>query len=330
MESSRFTYRHISQILGLVAALVVIDILSYHHLFNRPGEATVASAAFRRRCSKCGLLYMPIYLSALSIIKNEALYLPEWIEYHLLVGVERFDLIMNNNQDNTSDVLWPYISLGIVRLNRWDGRRKQMRIYNAYLPTFRNESCWVAVIDADEFVVPLDGHSVPEIIRRFENFPGVVVYWVTFGTNGKNRWEHGLVIERFSRHTTFNLTRNRFAKTIVNPRRTIHCGIHDCVYVDGALPVDLKGIEVKGRCLDRPPVHDTLRINHYKMKSVEEFQIKLLRGRADIWTLQSRPIRRVFRENMIEFQDVVANDSAVEWAIPLVKASMAKRRLYGP
>lgn len=30
------------------------------------------------------------YLSATRIIKNEAEYMPEWLEYHLLVGFEKF------------------------------------------------------------------------------------------------------------------------------------------------------------------------------------------------------------------------------------------------
>jgi hypothetical protein len=40
------------------------------------------------------------YLSICAIFKDEAPYLQEWIEFHRLLGVEKFYLYNNNSRDN--------------------------------------------------------------------------------------------------------------------------------------------------------------------------------------------------------------------------------------
>jgi hypothetical protein len=58
-----------------------------------------------------------LYLIAVTMVKNKARYLPEWVEFHLAQGFDRF-IIYNNNkeEDLTSEVLRPYINLGVVEL----------------------------------------------------------------------------------------------------------------------------------------------------------------------------------------------------------------------
>ncbi|MFM6204524.1 glycosyltransferase family 92 protein, partial [Planktothrix sp.] len=51
-------------------------------------------------------------LSVCAIIKDEASYLIEWLEFHKLVGVERFYLYNNNSTDHTTDLLQSYIRSG--------------------------------------------------------------------------------------------------------------------------------------------------------------------------------------------------------------------------
>jgi len=59
---------------------------------------------------------MKPYLSICGIYRDEAFYLREWIEFHRLVGVERFYLYDNFSEDNHREVLAPYIESGIVVL----------------------------------------------------------------------------------------------------------------------------------------------------------------------------------------------------------------------
>jgi hypothetical protein len=71
-----------------------------------------------------------------------------------------------------------------------------------------------------------------------------------------------------------------------------------------------------------------LRINHYWTKSTEEFTAKRSRGRAD----QDYPgiVRKMIRQinqDIAMAKDVVANDTAIDWAIPFIKANLVKRHI---
>jgi hypothetical protein len=314
---------------GVVGAVFSLQISSRTTL-SRPPSDTIHFGPFiilpniSKRCVKCGDLFLPFYLSIVAQIKNESLYLAEWIEYHLLVGVELFDLVLNDNEDNATDVLQPYVSSGVVTVTTWRGPCPPPAVYTSRVQLLRDYSCWIAIIDADEFVVPLEGHSVSELLHRYEGFPGVQINWVVFGTNGKMTREFGLVMERFRVHTALDLRKNRHVKTIVNPRMTWKCINHDHHYLNGRLAVDVKMREMKVYFLDTPPVYETLRINHYYTKSVEEFRLKRLRGDA-----AGLPVKQMLddlQQHIDYCKDVIENDTGVDWAIPLVKENLVKRQ----
>jgi len=69
----------------------------------------------------------PVYASLCCIIRNEARYLEEWIEYSRMIGVEHFYLYDHGSEDNTSAVLAGYMAAGIVTLHQWEfpGRPSQ-------------------------------------------------------------------------------------------------------------------------------------------------------------------------------------------------------------
>ena len=56
-------------------------------------------------------------LAACLIFKNGAAYLKEWLDFHRLVGVEKFFLYNNDSSDEYEQVLAPYIAQGIVTVH---------------------------------------------------------------------------------------------------------------------------------------------------------------------------------------------------------------------
>ena len=54
-----------------------------------------------------------------AIFRNEADYLKEWIEFHLMVGVDRLFLYDNNSSDNFRPILRPYIDCERAVLIPW-------------------------------------------------------------------------------------------------------------------------------------------------------------------------------------------------------------------
>jgi len=109
-------------------------------------------------------------LSVVSIMKNEGPYLKEWIEYHKLVGVDRFYLYDNGSTDNTKEVIAPYINNRTVIyvemscVNSMGGGYLQMFAYNQTVKKYKNKTRWLAAIDLDEFIVPLYKNSIKDIL----------------------------------------------------------------------------------------------------------------------------------------------------------------------
>ncbi|MDR2769872.1 MAG: glycosyltransferase family 92 protein, partial [Rickettsiales bacterium] len=53
-------------------------------------------------------------LSIICMVRDEAPYLREWIEYHRLAGVSRFYLFDNESKDDIRRILQPYVDEGLV------------------------------------------------------------------------------------------------------------------------------------------------------------------------------------------------------------------------
>lgn len=123
-------------------------------------------------------------ISVCTIFKDEALNLIEWIEYHLIVGVEHFYLYNNNSSDNYRDVLKPYIEQGIVTLINWPPYPGQASAYNNCWENYRNDSKWIAFIDCDEYICPRYEQNIADFLNKYSKYPIIVMYWLMFGTSG--------------------------------------------------------------------------------------------------------------------------------------------------
>lgn len=220
------------------------------------------------------------YIAVCAIAKNEGDYFKEWIEWHRATGVEKFYIYDNGSADDTREVLRPYIESGIVEYVDFPGHRMQLAAYDDCLRRHRYDTRWLAFIDIDEFIVPVRDASLTEFLRRFEDFPVVEINWLIYGSNGEVEKKDLPVMQRFTRHSASGHILNRHVKSIVNPRRVYNMvGCHEATRIDG-LGADSHGEPVKRNFREREPQQDVIRINHYAVKSREEFMEKQRRGRA--------------------------------------------------
>lgn len=220
------------------------------------------------------------YLAVCAIAKNEGPYFKEWVEWHLKQGVEKFYIYDNESTDCTREVLTPYIDNGMVEYRYFPGHRKQLAAYDDCLDRHRMDARWIAFIDLDEFIVPVKDNSVKESLNRFEAFSAVEINWLIYGSGGAKTKQSGTVMERFRYHSVPNHYLNRHVKSIVNPRYVFAMiGCHEVARISGCT-VDTHGNPVKKHFRDREPLQDVLRINHYAVRSYEEFLEKQARGRA--------------------------------------------------
>lgn len=223
-------------------------------------------------CLPLGLMGHSLDLGICAIFQDEAPYMDEWIAHHLRVGVQHFWLYNNNSIDNYKEILKPYIQEGVVDLIEFPSLHMdndfinftqvvQPSVYNDCLGRARCYTRWLAIIDLDEFLVPICCPTIPELLNNhFNNASGVAVNWQCYGTSHlskcksllkdlifKMRWDH---------------VHNRHYKSIVRPDRvSTNDNPHYCLYKQGFHHVNAEG---KRFSVENPGVYiDKIRINHY-------------------------------------------------------------------
>lgn len=235
------------------------------------------------------------YVSICAIFKDESLSLKEWIEFHLLIGVDHFYLYNNNTTDNSLEILTPYIKKGIVTLIDWNYAPPcQAEAYNHYKEHFSNESNWIAFIDLDEYICPRMNMDLKVWLKQYEAYPSLVIYWKMFGSAGEIEHDKNRLITE-----QYYIAWDRYCdigKPIFNTRFT---SIQTTIKHLHILPAQ---VSIFGLNFTIPPINEfkkfvayrsnrtklfthvtdfTIQINHYVSKSyLEYFLTKRRRGDA--------------------------------------------------
>lgn len=236
----------------------------------------------------------PYDLAVVAILKNEAPYLKEWLDYHLLAGVEHFYLYDNDSTDNQAEVVKPYVKAGLVDYISAPGELMQMPVYNDAVKRFKFQARYMSFIDADEFLYPKSNRSVTEVVEEIFSLDpkaaGIAINWQMFGSNGQETADYSRgVLERFTRRAPSDWAPeglgNAHVKTISNPRliNLIH-NPHCAQYFMNRYSINENGkpiLGIKIHAFNNPVTVDKLAINHYYTKSHEEVLKKMRRGRCD-------------------------------------------------
>lgn len=190
-------------------------------------------------------------------------YLIEWINYHRNIGVDKFIIYDNESEIPISNALFEHSNIVIV--NSINGLNMQMRAYNHCINNYKSDFDWIIFIDDDEFIVCED---IKEFLNKNNEFGCVNLKWKTFGSNGhKTKPENGLLKSFTKRLPDDNSYNNQF-KVILKPNVVEEfISPHACLFKNNNIKVLNKVKDVY--------------INHYFLKSEEEFKRKLKRGRAD-------------------------------------------------
>ena len=263
-----------------------------------------------------------VTLAIVSISKNEGPYLREWIEYHKLVGVDRFYIYDNESDDNTKEVLEPYIKDGTVVYHFLPNHPitqlvPHIEAFNDAIFKYRNKTKWMALIDIDEFIVPVEKNTIIEFLADYEYYPAVVVNWVGFDSNGhdKKPTAHGgLLTANYTRvRKDYNVPFNRYVKSIVNPKLVVkYLSAHDGLYYLNTSAVTENFERTRGMTT-KFHSSNKIRINHYKTKSREEYLYKITRN------LRAFHAASQFQESTLNFEDETIEDLVIQKYVPQLK-----------
>ena len=228
-----------------------------------------------------------VYLAIGAIYRNEAPYLAEWIEFHRLVGAERFYLYDNESDDDHLEVLAPYVEEGLVVIHPWPGSSVtgpelnvvQMGAYEHCIATHAEEARWIAIIDVDEFLFSPTGRPVSAMLTEYERWPAIVANSLKYGPSDVPEQPGDLVIERHTQ--VLDIWEGQLVKSIVDPSAvTGALNAHRFVPRAGAT-VDEHGYPVMHTRAMHRTSFDRLRINHYFARSAEEYRAKHARRITD-------------------------------------------------
>ena len=225
------------------------------------------------------------YLSVCTPYRDDASYLQEWIEFHRLVGIDRFYLYNNGSSDDHRKILAPYVERGTVTVYDWPipaigdtGRPSGIiRAFDHCVERHRTDSRWIAFIDIDEFLFSPARATISELLTDYEGSPGIAVHRAEFGTSGHRTRPAGLVIENYVHRVRQDPDSRAYFKSIIDPLQVTRCAsVHHFLYRDGFAVDENKIPVVTGIRAEKTFVSfSRLRINHYRTKSEEELSRKL-------------------------------------------------------
>jgi hypothetical protein len=242
-------------------------------------------------------------IAVCAIFKDEAPYLLEWLAFHKTIGVDLFFLYDNGSSDGGGELIRRSGFARDVTLIEWTERPGQLSAYNHFRVNHARQVTWAAFIDIDEFIVPVAGCSIREILMRevYQPYAAILLQWLVFGPSGHDRRPDGLVIENYTRRLPQTDDASCHVKTLLRTAQL--CGIDYTPHTAecSGPACNTRGERVLSYAIQPTECHDVMVINHYFTKSGDDWAFKRRRGRGDsLEPYQERVFADVANQAVIE------------------------------
>ena len=229
-----------------------------------------------------------------TIQKNRAPWVHEWLAFHHLVGFSKVYFYAHNCTDGTEQVI-----------NRLAGgydikafsvktaeNQVQLKVYQHAYENFGHECDWLAFIDGDEFLFPTAAASIGEALAEYDHLKtsAIGAYWACFGSSGHVDEPAGLVIDNYRRRPPYSFEVNRHIKSLVRGRQASRVGPNSHMFITPWGTHDELMRPIDFGWTKHEPSYTRFRINHYVCQSYQYFkQSKQASGAADAGAAYVRP-----------------------------------------
>ena len=234
----------------------------------------------------------------ITVMRNEASFILEWLAYHKTIGVTDF-LIYSNDCDDGTDLLLDRLQdLGIVaHLDNPQSGKKTVQwkaLNRARNHDLTKQADWILVSDVDEFLtIHVGDGKIADLFAARPDAAGFFIDWRMFGSSGIMAYEDKFIIEQFTRAAPESMLwpwrAVQFKSLYRNDPRYSKLGVHRPKVRDG-LPMWEGWVHGSGVPVARLPctIFPTMRprytlaqLNHYALGSVGNFLVKAARGKPN-------------------------------------------------
>ncbi|KAL6745533.1 hypothetical protein V8C86DRAFT_2975436 [Haematococcus lacustris] len=240
------------------------------------------------------------YSAICVVAKDENMYVREWLTYHRCLGVDKVYLYDHNSTLPLRQGIEDLIASGYVQYIPYTGSHVrythgfssdlqrfqttiQGQVYKDCLARFSGRHTFMGFIDVDEFVAFHEPGliDINSLLRRYEAYGGLSLYWVLLGSSGHLQPPAAGVVpsyrqclpRRHKANTQFKTFVNTaFSPTMYSPHRASFAASVATAYL---VDENMRRI-AKGR--NKNSTHGVAAVYHYATKSWADFEAKRRRG----------------------------------------------------
>jgi hypothetical protein len=227
------------------------------------------------------------------IVRNEARHIAEWAAFHHRAGVRHVLVYDNGSSDGTIEILratLPPEARTIVPWRQvfsdaWLGREihNQVLAYAHAASNFGGAFRWMAFIDADEFLVPVQAASIPAALAHLGDARNVSLPWHMFGRSGHQTPPEGGVVANYlrrARDPMSDVRGVRAFKCLIDPCHLTALRVHSMETDGSGRTANDAGLVVEEKERTKPGFYSAahLQLNHYYTRSEAELAAKIGRG----------------------------------------------------
>ncbi|WP_417248400.1 glycosyltransferase family 2 protein [Celeribacter sp.] len=270
---------------------------------------------------------------AITCIRDEGPWLLDWIAHHRAHGFTDFLIASHDCADGTDALLDALDADGIITHLPFTPKGNKAVQWQA-LKLLQSHALYTSAeaamfFDVDEYLVLRKGKALVDLF--VEGAQAVPLRWHLFGSSGHATWEDRPVTERFTRSAPDGaaLPAGHMFKTLHHPAAFNGLGVHrpkgraQWHFASGKrAPKVFEEKQAIIHLLGVPQKDEIAWLNHYAVRSIEEFVLKSARG------LPNHTTRRVDVGYWVERNFNTVEDKRIAWMAEATAQSRADLAPY--
>jgi len=268
------------------------------------------------------------------IIKNENLYIKEFVQHYFSIGIDNIIICDNNDIDGEKieDILYNFINNGFVKIINYRGKKNyQIISYQEVYLKYINNYDWFMFFDADEFLILPKNNNINDLFNEinYNNFDIIHVNWIYYYDNELIYYDNRSLQMKFKKPRYIYNNKNKFLDSHI--KSIIKTGFFNLKWRGNPHTPSgkFKVCDINGKKINNSPFSKKNQailnnmtipfLKHFSFKTIEEyFSKKLPKGRADLTEEQYKKItlpKKLFFEynDWNKVKDNIANKLIIDY-----------------